>query len=104
MTTKQTALAQAPKHYRSRIISLLNDCRYLLAAGLSGEARYALDKANELINAALDARIPKRLKFNSKVLRVELAYGLYYIHLINGCTVPARTVRNAESRIREALA
>lgn len=101
---QRKALAKAPKHYRKRIMDLLNAARYSLKCQYTRTARNLIVEARKLMQQAIDSTLPVRLKFHSKVLRVIKHNEGYLVQLSNGAEVVGRNVRQCEQRIKEALA
>ena len=99
--TERYRLAQAPKHFRTRIAGLLGASRKAIALGNIHWAKVFLGRAKALMQDALCNRIPVRLKFNSRVLRcLVLPSGGYLCKLKGGGTVRGTSVRAVEAVMR----
>ena len=101
---QRAQLAKAPKHYRKRIIDLLNAAKLSLKCKYVKTARNLIKEARALMQQALDATLPIRLKFHSKVLRVERSNGVLFVDLANGSIVTGANVRQCEAKIKLSLA
>ena len=101
---QRAQLAKAPKHYRKRIIDLLNAARLSLKCKYVKTARNLIAQACELMQQAIDKSLPVRLKFHSKVLRVERSNGVLFVDLANGSIVTGANVRQCEAKIKLSLA
>ena len=99
--TERYQLAQAPKHFRNRIMGLLGASRKAIAHGNLHWAKVFLNRARALVQDALSKRIPVRLKFNGRVLRcLVLPCGGYLCKLKGGGTAQGATVRKVEEAMR----
>lgn len=101
---QRATLAKAPKHYRKRIIEILDSAKLCLSNGLVRTAKNLLGAARKIMQDAINDTLPVRLKFNSKVLRVLNYKGWYVVQLINGAEVIGRNVRQCEAMMKERLA
>lgn len=101
---QRDTLANAPKHYRKRILDLLNAARLSLKCKYTKTARNLIAEARALMQQAIDKAIPLRLKFHSKVLRVLKHNDWYIVQLTNGQEVIGRNVRQCELAMKERIA
>lgn len=103
LTLDQRAkLANAPKHYRKRIMDLLNAARLSLQCKYTKTARNLIAEARALMQQAIDTTLPIRLKFNSKVLCVFTTKHGYELWLANGRIVRGCNVHQCEAAIKGA--